>query len=168
MKRAVRDQGLPRLAAPPKASDAAAWLHCIVADQIEYHRRNHGKLEHVESWVGYATAGFFIIALLAVVMHPFTHWDSLLLVTAAGPAFAAALHGAGTRLGIVHRAALSLEMEQTLRQIDANLIKLMDGTHSAEDSEREVRRLAFAAAEAMGSENRSWHGLVRRYRDELP
>jgi hypothetical protein len=168
VKRAVRDQGLPRLAGTLKTSDAAAWVHCIVADQIEYHRRNHGKLEHVESWVGHATAGFFIIALLAVVMHPFTHWDWLLILTAAGPAFAAALHGAGTRLGIVHRAALSLEMEQTLQQIDSNLTKLMEGAHSAEDPEREVRHLAFAAAEAMGSENRSWHVLVRRYRDELP
>lgn len=168
VKRAVREQGLPRLAGPLKASDAAAWVHCIVADQIEYHQRNRGKLEHVESWVGYATAGFFIIALLAVVMHPFTHWDWLLILTAAGPAFAAALHGAGTRLGIVHRAALSLEMEQTLSQIDSNLTRLMDGTRSAEDPEHEVRHLAFAAAEAMGSENRSWHVLVRRYRDELP
>jgi len=168
VKRAVRDQGLPRLAAPLKASDAAAWLHCIVADQIAYHRRNHRKLEHVESWVGHATAGFFIIALLAVVLHFFKHWDWLLILTAAGPAFAAALHGAGTRLGIVHRAALSLEMEQTLQLIDDNLIKLMNGTHSAERPESEVRRLAFAAAEAMGSENRSWHGLVRRYREELP
>ena len=168
VKRAVRDHGLPRTAAPLKASDASAWVHCIVADQIDYHRRNHGKLEHVESWVGYATAGFFIIALFAVIIHPFAHWNSLLLLTAAGPAFAAALHGAGTRLGIVHRAALSLEMEHTLRQIDSALVKLMDGTHSAEDPQREVRRLAFAAAEAMGSENRSWHVLVRRYRDELP
>lgn len=168
VKRAVRDHGLPRLAAPLKASDAAAWVHCIVADQIDYHRRNHGKLEHVESWVGYATAGFFIVALIAVVLHPFTHWDWLLLLTAAGPAFAAALHGAGTRLGIVHRTALSLEMEQALQQVDSNLIKLKDGTHSAQDPKREVRRLAFAAAEAMGSENRSWHVLVRRYRDELP
>ena len=33
---------------------------------------------------------------------------------------------------------------------------------------RDVRRLAFAATDAMGRENTSWHGLVRRYRDELP
>jgi hypothetical protein len=31
-----------------------------------------------------------------------------------------------------------------------------------------VRHLAFEAAEAMGRENTSWHGLVRRYRDDLP
>ena len=92
----------------------------------------------------------------------------LLLFTAAGPAFAAALHGAGTRLGIVHRAALSLEMEQTLQQIDANLIKLMNGTHPAENPEPRCGALLSRRHEAMGSENRSWHGLVRRYREELP
>ena len=168
VKRAVRDQGLPRLVAPLKAPDAAAWLHCIVANQIDYHQRNHGKLEHVERWVGYATGGFFLIALLAVILHFFTHWNWLLILTAAGPAFAAALHGAGTRLGVVHRAAQSLEIEQTLQQIDSNLTRLMHDPHSVENPDREVRRLAFAAAEAMGSENRSWHVLVRRYRDELP
>jgi hypothetical protein len=168
VKRAVRDQGLPRLTAPLEPSKAAAWIHCIIADQIDYHRRNHAKLDQVETYIGVATGVLFFFALIAVLTHLGTHWRGLLVFTAAGPAFAAALHGAGTRLGIVLRAALSLEMEQTLQQIDSNLVKLMNDPPPAENLEREVRRLAFAAAEAMGSENRSWHGLVRRYRDELP
>ena len=96
------------------------------------------------------------------------HEHGLLLFTAAGPAFAAALHGAGTRLGIVHRAALSRGIEKELRQIDSNLIKLINGTHSSKDPAAEVRALASAAAEAMGTENTSWHGLVRRYKEEVP
>jgi hypothetical protein len=168
VKRAVRDHGLPRLAAFPGPSEAAAWVHCIIADQVRYHHHNHAKLERVERWLNYTTELLFVIALIAVVRHLWSHEPWLLLFTAAGPAFAAALHGAGTRLGIVHRAALSLEMEQALQQIDSHLVKLKDDAHSTEDPEREVRRLAFAAAEAMGSENRSWHVLVRRYRDELP
>ena len=167
VKRAVRDHGLPRGTDRLEPSKAARWVHCIVADQINYHHRNHAKLERVESWLTYCAQALFLIALIAVVRHLWSHEHGLLLFTAAGPAFAAALHGAGTRLGIVHRAALSGEIEKELRQIDSNLIKLIDGTHPAKDPAAEVRALASAAAEAMGSENTSWHGLVRRYKEEL-
>ena len=92
----------------------------------------------------------------------------LLLFTAAGPAFAAALHGAGTRLGIVHRAALSRGMEQTLQQIDANLIKLMRRYASCRGPGARGTAPCFRGGQAMGSENTSWHGLVRRYKEELP
>jgi len=167
VKRAVRDHGLPRRTVPLEPSQAARWVHCIVADQIGYHHRNHKKLERFESWITYCTAGLFLISLVAVVRHLWSHEHGLLLFTAAGPAFAAALHGAGTRLGIVHRAALSEGMEKDLQQIDSSLIKLMDGKHTASNPAAEVRALASAAAEAMGSENTSWHGLVRRYKEEL-
>ena len=44
VKRAVRDHGLPRRTDRLQPSEAAPWVHCIVADQIDYHHRNH------ESW----------------------------------------------------------------------------------------------------------------------
>jgi hypothetical protein len=103
-----------------------------------------------------------------VVAHFFLHhapW--LILFTAAAPAFAAALHGTGTRLGIVHRTALSAEMERELARIDESLTGMIDAGPPAANW-RDVRRLAAAATETMGRENTSWHGLVRRYRDELP
>ena len=168
VKRAVRDQGLPRLAAPLKPPEAAAWVHCIVADQIAYHRRNHSKLDRVESWM---SVGHRSALLHRAYCGRGSLGDSL------GMAAAVYRRWAGIRRGLAwrgnaarHRAPRGAEPGDgtTLQQIDANLIKLMDGTHSAENPESEVRRLAFAAAEAMGSENRSWHGLVRRYRDELP
>ena len=72
-------------------------------------------------------------------------------------------------MGIVHRAALSLEMERELKHIGASLKKLVENLPPVEqDAWHEVRRLAFEAANAMGRESTSWHGLVRRYRDELP
>jgi len=89
------------------------------------------------------------------------------LATAAGPAFAAALHGTGTRLGIVHRAALSSDVAKELAKIDEDLTAV-ETMPPGEESWTQMRRLAFAAAEAMGRENSSWHGLVRRYRDDLP
>src|SRR5262249_11121436 len=92
----------------------------------------------------------------------------LLLFTAAGPAIAAALHGAGTRLGIVHRAALSKEMERELTPIKDSLESFLTKPSDTPEAWRGARRLGDEAANAMGRETSSWHGLVRRYRDELP
>jgi hypothetical protein len=167
VKRAVRDHGLPRLDPALTIAQAAEWLHLIIRDQIGYHHGNHAKLEHAENRLRRLTKWIFIVAMAAVVAHFFSHAPSLLLLTAAGPAFAAALHGTGTRLGIVHRAALSVDVAKELTKIDADLTAVEKMPPGA-DAWTQMRRLAFAAAEAMGRENTSWHGLVRRYRDDLP
>jgi hypothetical protein len=172
VKRIVREQGLPRQRNDFDAMKAAKWLHLIVADQIAYHRNNHRKLDKAEDGLRITTQGLFIIVMAAVVFHLYFPHSApwwLLLVTAAGPAFAAALHGAGTRLGIVHRAALSLEVDAKLGQVDEALKALIRKPPSLQrEFWSEVRKLAYTATEIMGSENTSWHGLVRRYRDELP
>jgi hypothetical protein len=169
VKRIVRDHGLPRLEPAPKPDQAARWLHWIIDDQTTYHHRNHHKLDRAEARLRFVTQALFATAMIAVLVHFCSHAKWLLLLTAAGPAAAAALHGAGTRLGIVHRAALSLDMERELRQIGTDLKKLIDNPPRLElDAWSELRRLAFEAATAMGRETSSWHGLVRRYRDELP
>jgi len=168
VKRLIRNRGLPQLKPGLTPRDAAQWLLLIVENQIDYHRDNNDKLEKAEGRLRLATQLIFAVAVGAVVWHlysPEEHY--LLLATAAGPAFAAALHGTGTRLGIVHRAALSAEVERELVKIKQDLGKI---GNMPSDPERwqELRRLAFKAAEAMGRENSSWHGLVRRYRDDLP
>ena len=178
VKRIVRDQGLPRRDPAVSPVQAAKWVHLIVADQVTYHHRNHHKLERAERTLLFLSQTIFLMAVVAVVAHlvaahflvpRFLHeappW--LLLFTAAAPAFAAALHGTGTRLGIVHRTALSAEAELELARIDRALTALIEAQPPTADW-RDVRRLAFAATDAMGRENTSWHGLVRRYRDELP
>ncbi len=167
IKRIVREHGLPRLDPNLAPQQAAKWLDLIVNDQITYHHRNERKLEYAEARLRFATQTIFIIAMLAVVTHFFivAHW--LLLFTAAGPAFAAALQGTITRLGIVHRAALSVDAAKDLGEVQTELLALMKASPPVAEAWSEVRRLAYNAARAMGRENTSWHGLVRRYRDDL-
>ncbi len=167
VKRAVRAHGLPRLDSALTIAQAADWLHLIIRDQIAYHHGNHAKLEHTENRLRFLTKWIFFLAIAAVVTHFSFDFPALLLATAAGPAFAAALHGTGTRLGIVHRAALSSEVAKELTQIDEDLTAV-EKMPSGDNAWTQLRRLTFAAAEAMGRENTSWHGLVRRYRDDLP
>lgn len=168
VKRVVRDHGLPRLDPVLTPGRAAAWVRLIVADQIAYHVSNHRRLEAAEKSLRYAAHAFFVAAMLAVLWHFCSRAEWLLLFTAAGPAFGAGLHAAGTRLGIVHRAGLSRDVEQQLTPIDGSLARLMEADPPAKDGWPEVRRLTYEAAKMMGSENTSWHSLVRRYRDDLP
>jgi hypothetical protein len=171
VKRTIRDQGLPRLTRDFSVSKALAWLDFIVADQAGYHERNHRKLHKAETRLGYATRLVFLLAVIAVLAH-FTmlgkRWSGpLLFFTAAGPALAAALHGAGTRLGIRHRIALSQATEQKLNAIH----DILTGRPEADPAEERdwpwLRQLAVRAAAAMGSENTSWHELVRREPDDF-
>jgi hypothetical protein len=162
VKRAVRQHGLPQLGDAPSPERAAAWVRLIIVDQIDYHDRNYRKLKHAEHRLKRLAAGIFVAAIIAVVAHFWIHWDALLLVTAAAPAFAAALHETGTHLGIVHRTALSFDMKTQLIRIKQGL----DSLSATAGRWSKVRELAYDATKIMGSENKSWHGLVRRYRDE--
>jgi hypothetical protein len=183
VKRAVRDQGLPRAGADFTPQNAAKWLQLIVADQAQYHVGNHRKLEQAEETLNRIIEWLFSLAIVAVILHlgfivgsfeegPVVRFIEavLLLPTAANPAFAAALHGAGTRLGIVHRTALSEQTRDKLHGINKSLDRFIEAPPSvSEDGDwTMVRELALAAADAMGEENVSWHGLVRRERDVIP
>jgi hypothetical protein len=173
VKRAVRDQGLPR---PRKAftpTQAAAWLDLIVQDQAVYHANNERRLEHAEKRLHDWAAGAFLLAVLAVLAHFLPQMPEvvpyLLIPTAAGPAGAASLHGVRTRLGVVHRIALSRETEAELNAIHVRLDQFRRnlGDMTPERAWLEIRTLAIRASTAMGSENTSWHNLVRREKDDI-
>src|ERR1051325_7813024 len=152
VKRTVRAHGLPRLRPGLTATDAADWLQLIVQDQLAYHPKNHRKLACAEHRRRRVTQTIFFIAVGAVLAHfvILTKW--LLLGTAAAPAFAAAFHGTGTRLGIADRADLSNELETELDEIDKEIARAKAMPPGAA-AWAEVRRLAFRAAETMGREN---------------
>ena len=182
VKRAVRQQGLPLVdCSSLPAVEAARWLQLIVVDQLHYHERNHQTLDRAEVTLNGISTIIFCASLLTVALPLFVpplrdrageslflSEGSYLVFAAVGPALVAALHGAGTRLGFVHRAALSRDMQKQLAGIAQSLDTLIKSAASSTSAWQEVRALAYAAADAMGAENSSWHRLVRRYRDELP
>jgi hypothetical protein len=181
-KRAMRDQGLPHDMGTFSPLQAVAWLDRFASEQAAYHHDNHRKLESAERRLHNLTESIFVLTLAVVVWQLWRYWTSiqpeprlsLLLLTAFGPALAAAIHGAVTRLGMVHRAALSESMAQQLTAICVELGTLRKKLGAMEISPMphiawpEVRRLALLAAEAMGQENTSWHVLLAREPDDLP
>lgn len=175
VKRAIRDHGLPRVDGKGSPEQAARWVDCVVNDQITYHANNHRKLDRVETSLRRVAALLFFAAMLAVLAelaprmwHCLPHLAWLLLVTAAGPAFAAACHGAATRLAIVHRIALSEDVERELQAVHVALVEIIRRPALDDAAWTEIRKRAFDAAEAMGRENQSWHSLVRLQPDTLP
>jgi hypothetical protein len=165
VKRAVREQGLPHFAMAPTTRHDKEWLDLIVADQHSYHQKNHRKLKLIEDRLLRFNGLIFLSAIGAVIAHLGFHCEAdwLLFFTAGFPATAAAIHGAQTRLGVVHRAALSEQMEEELEEILCKIRKLPD-----EPSGVALRHLARLAGEAMARENTSWHNLIRRVPDALP
>jgi hypothetical protein len=194
VKRTVREQGLPQVDySSLPADEAARWLRLIVADQIEYHERNQQTLERAETSLNLISTAIFFASIVAVALPVivwllFLSFPSLLshagmqfllpllghpdprflILSAALPAVVAALHGAGVRLGFVHRTALSRDMKKELTDIAQALDALIRSAASSTSAWHKVRALAYRAAEAMGAESTSWHRLVRRYRDEIP
>jgi len=168
VKRAVRDHGLPHVSPTASPIDAARWLAFVVADQSIYHRNNHHKLHCAERRLNWLTELLFLLAFFAVCLHPWAGNNRyLLILTAAGPAFAAAVHGVTTRLGFVHRIQLSQDAERELLLICDKLRGVIASASAPETTWIAVRKLAFRAAEAMGRETRSWHSQVRRQKDDL-
>ena len=176
VKRAVRDHGLPRLAGTQSPGQAARWVKFIVHDQLGYHERNNAKLERAETRLRHIIDLIFVAVIVAVgveVAHHFfprcvPHAGWLVMITAGGPALAAASHGAAIRLGMVQRIALSGTMMRDLRLIHDDLTDLTCRPTLTDADWPTIRSLTFRAAEAMGQENTSWHGQVRLQRDSLP
>jgi hypothetical protein len=172
VKRVIRDEG-PLLQGVARLPDSAiSWLRCVVSDQLDYHRTNHLKLELAERRGKRISLLIFLLVIVVAGYEitstgPGVHPLWPLLVTAGGPALVAALHGAMTRLGIVHRAALSWLAQRDLKPILDELIDIEGRPVKTDEVWEDVRALAFRAAEAMGRENTSWHGQVRLQRDAL-
>jgi hypothetical protein len=166
VKRAVRDQGLPR--SPPDFTVArgVAWLDLIVADQAAYHENNYHRLAQTEKSLGKWGSYYFVLGVLAVLAHFFREMPALLILAAAGPAFAAALHDVGARLGIAYRIVLSRETGAELVSIHETL-RQFDTTLPLEKAWPALRALALRASNAMGNESTSWHSLARREKDNV-
>jgi hypothetical protein len=175
VKRLVREHGLPhyREQGAISATKAVEWARLFVSDQHAYHKSNWERLHDAEQRLSLVTWVVFGLTVAAVILHLITEALGIefkygLIVTAAGPAIAAGLHGAGVRLSLVRRMALSKDSKDELSKINGALEKLSADEESEAEKWRNLRRLTSRAAEIMDKENSSWHILVRRVPDDLP
>jgi hypothetical protein len=168
VRRVVREAVSAVVQTQPSRKDGVEWLKFFVDDQLVYHNNNLEKLECFERRLNNLITVSFFVTLLTVLVHFFVEAPRLLLVTAAGPAILAALHGTATRLGIVHRIALSRDTAAVLKGVKKDLDALSQSQANETDDWHSLQRLAIKASEAMAQENLSWHGLLRREKDHVP
>ena len=171
VKRATRDQGLKPLKAGFDAFCGARWVKCFVAQQEKYHRDNARMLEGLEHAVRAINSGIFTIVVLAVLghlFHLFEHSVHLLFISAAGPAVAAALHGATSRLSIVERKELSEQSATRLHSLGDDLEKLLDDRPPEDQAWLAVRQSARSAELWMSAEADDWFKTMLLEELELP
>jgi hypothetical protein len=157
-KRLLRNHGLPRTDRRDLQS-AINWVRMIVRDQFTYHSRNHRRLEEAEHGLNGWAILFSAAVVFAVCIHLFCQkYELLELVSAVGPALAAALHSIGTRLDIVHRSDLSADTAKRLAEVDHALAAI--DPSKPDEAGAIFRDLTLQAAEAMNTETEQWHRLV--------
>jgi len=147
----------------------------LLRDQIDYHDENERRWKAVRRGLERAIRWIFYLVLVAVVLHlvplamhgleqlgrirldgvhgllDFLHSPKWLLLTAAGPAFAAGLHGIAVKLEIQRLERSSHAMAKRLR----GFRQALEG-----DPDMETKPLALAIARAMYAEHDAWFNLM--------
>ncbi len=150
-------------------------LASLLRDQIGYHAENEERWKAVRHGLERAIRWIFYWVLVAVVLHlvplvvhwlehlgwirldgfhgvlDFLHSPKWLLLTAAGPAFAAGLHGVAVKLEIQRLERSSHAMAERLRNFRQAL---------ESDPDIDMKPLALAVARAMYAEHDAWFNLM--------
>jgi hypothetical protein len=173
--RAVRDHGLSNLPPDFTSEDAETWVLNIAEDQLDYHRRNHRRLEELERAITFVNGALFVIVILVVAVHltevvhlHHLHLDGTLFFTAGGPAAVGALHSAAIQLNIAHRSRASEKCARELAKAIAGFKTSLEGAGSEALKWSAVRRLAVQTADIMSEEVETWHSTLERQPISLP
>lgn len=159
---------------------ARAPLLALLEYQVEYHRKAHARwdqlnrgLERGTRWIFYVVAGAVALHLIPVAVESWKfighsvppwmqalahllHSPKWLILTAAGPAFAACLHGIGGKLEVKRLAGQSESMTQQLTKFQTELAALND-----EGSTAPLAAVAKRIAAAMNAEHATWLYLLQ-------
>lgn len=166
-------------------------LRSLIEDQRDYHARTHERWHRLHHGLERAMLWIFVLVSATVLSHLFAlgvqflenhgqalphaltgvaHWLHeqrwLLLITAAGPAFAACLHGIGGKLEIRHVAEQSGAMRHRLDDYREALDQLE--RQGGDDRFMALRALAIQVASAMYAEHETWFTLLRGNEVEIP
>lgn len=184
-----RAEALARIPAAPGIADDAARRAAILAlleDQIGYQAKAHDRWENLHGGLERATRGIFYLVLAAAAGHlvpigveswramgnavphaveavaHFFHSPKWLIITAAGPAFAACLHGIASKLEVKRLASQAGAMAARLSTLKLELESL------GPDNGRELERLAQRVADELTAEHSNWLSLVEHAELEEP
>jgi hypothetical protein len=162
-------------------------LLALLDDQISYQTSAHDRWERLHKGLESASRWTFYVVLVAVTAHlvpvtveswrfiggdvphtvervaHFFHAPWWLIFTAAGPAFAACLHGIGGKLEVKRLASHAKAMCAKLESHRAEIESLGEDA-----TEAQLKELARKVSTDLISEHTTWYGLLEHGRLEEP
>jgi len=144
-----------------------------VEGQIEYHKNKSDKTRKLYKRLHILSLVFFVVTMLAVVVHWQFHYEWLLFATIGLPAVAASLYGIGTKLELTRIANQSRLTVRNLEHIKNSFSTLKQWKIDKPDMCQwehwlHVRNLTLAASHIMSEENVQWQALIDGQEPELP
>jgi hypothetical protein len=177
VKRALVHLGLPVSPEEPyfvtshQMTGKAQLLKRLIDDQLGYHKRNATKLHNFHHRMHKISLGLFMMTVVAVISHFFVHASWLLIMTAAFPALAAALHGILTKLELSKIHNQSHHLVKNLETLSAVLQKDLEQQRFERNGFADyvyLRRLYEQATVLMSQESEQWQDLISSQTPELP
>ncbi|MBK4735287.1 DUF4231 domain-containing protein [Noviherbaspirillum pedocola] len=189
LRRLLATEGIEPDAVDGRARNAAAdslttRLCREIQGQIDYHDGNSERLEQREKGLRFVMLLIFWLAVTVAGAHFFDavhhqHWfEYTVLLTTAGPALAAGLHGISTKLEYGRIASASKQTAQQLTELRREIEEEEErgracaaafaGAVVSKESSIVLRLNAIEAARIMSSENEQWRALVNEQRAEVP
>ena len=140
----------------------------VIKDQVAYHKKKMHESRHVAHSLHRITNFCFLITGIGVIGHFFIHISEWLLLTAALPAAAAAIHGIGEKNGFERLAAIS---STTLADLYISLSALDECKRRGPSVEKKwmlARKLVSTATQSMAGSNQQWREIVIQKNMTLP
>ena len=172
IRRLIIDEGLPscRDGAMYRVSmhlnECIDYVLHILEDQIKHHNKKSVDSHHVSHALHRLTLLCFLATGMAIVGHFFLHSSLWLLLTAALPAFAAAVHGVSTQNEFERLGAISSDTSSRLSALAVTLKVYRD--QSATRSWLVLQKITSDAARAMSDSSRQWQEIVATKATRLP
>ena len=149
-------------------TENANYVAKILADQMNFHKNLSSRNDRAAHTLHRLTEVCFVLTGVAILGHFALHSPHWLLLTAALPAFAAAIHGVATHNEFERIGAVSSETHEELKVLSAALRNYHITDEHPAKAWLVLQKITIEAANAMSGATRQWHEIVLHKSTALP
>lgn len=157
-----------RMTQVPAPAIAPGRLIRAIREQQAYHQRTANLFDDRYEQGHRLSLAMFGFSALGCLLHLGFHWDSLLMLTAALPAFSAALHGALGSLELEALASASRRAAALFSGLLARAEPLAKATSLVPQQRVDLDRIAAEFVQLVAIEVHNWHGERTQKSPSLP
>ena len=174
VRRLIIDEGLPMQRTGNQyqlslhLTENANYVAKILADQMNFHKNLSSRNDRAAHTLHRLTEVCFVLTGVAILGHFALHSPHWLLLTAALPAFAAAIHGVATHNEFERIGAVSSATHEELKVLSAALRNYHVTDEHPAKAWLVLQKITIEAANAMSGATRQWHEIVLHKSTALP